>query len=233
MKKVALLLTLIFLFSGITDAQMMYQPKTSNLSSISGFTVDDDIDYMKKRRKKRRKSSRRGSDVQNVIKLNPLGFIWGNLLFYERVLSENITVQLGLGYYGNKTEAVFFGMGTEYKYTGINVSPSVRYYFQGEAPMGFYGGAGLNYLNRNEKVTYFQTGLDDEVYNNKITGFGGGLVFGYQWLFGSITLDLNGGAAYTSYNYKYDPDYAASGVTGGIAFSGILPAFGASVGFAF
>ena len=48
MKKVALLLTLIFLFSGITDAQMMYQPKTSNLSSISGFTVDDDIDYMKK-----------------------------------------------------------------------------------------------------------------------------------------------------------------------------------------
>ncbi len=236
MKKVFLLLIFVFLFAEFTDAQMMNQARYSPLKINSGFTVDDDIDYMKKRRRKRRKSSSRGrgNDAQNVIKFNPLGLIWGNIIFYERVLSENMSVALGVGYYSRKTEATgTFGttvFGQVYKYTGFNLTPSFRYYFMGEAPRGFYGQASFNYLNRTEKITI--VGEDGEL-KNKITGIGGGLVFGYQWLWDPITLDLNGGIGYTSYKYKYDPDYIEGFLTGGMSFSGVLPAFGISIGYAF
>lgn len=234
MKKLILMLIVVFVFAEFTDAQMMNPVRYQSLKVNSGFSVDDDIDYMKKRRKKRKKSSRgRGSDEQNVIKLNPLGFFWGNILFYERALNDNFTVQLGLGYYSNKTESLSFFGGVEYKYSGINISPSARYYFMGEAPKGFYASAGLNYLNRTEKVTY-DDGLGTTTeYKNKISGFGGGLSLGYQWIWSGFSLDLSGGAVYTSYSYKYDPDYESAGLVGGLSFSGILPAFLLAVGYAF
>lgn len=234
MKRVILLLILVFAFTEFTDAQMMNPVKYQDLRVNSGFSIDDDMDYMKKRRRKKRRSSRgRGNDAQNLIKLNPFGFIWGNILFYERAVSDNISVQLGLGYYSRKTDATAFFGGTEYKYSGINVSPSVRYYFMGEAPRGFYGGLALNYLNRTEKVTYNDGLGTTEEYKNKITGIGGVIALGYQWIWGSFSLDLNGGAGYSSYSYKYDSGYEEAGLTGGLSFSGFLPAFGVAAGFAF
>lgn len=234
MKKILLLLVMVFAVVEVTDAQMMNQVNYSKLRVNSGLSVDDDIAYMKKRRKKRRKSSRgRGSNEQNVIKLNPFGIIWGNLLFYERALSDNISVQLGVGFYSRKTDAVFFGIGTEYKYSGFNLTPSVRYYFMGEAPRGFYGTLAINYLNRTEKVTSVG-GTDDQTFKNKITGIGGAIGVGYQWIWnGGFSLDINAGAGYSSYNYKYDDGYEESGFTGGLDFSGFLPAFAIAVGYAF
>jgi len=233
MKKLALILIIVFVFAEFTDAQMMNQTRNSSLKVNSGFTVDEDIDYMKKRRRrKRRKSSRgRGSDKQNVIKLNPFGFIAGNILFYERTLGDNFSVQLGLGYYSRKLETVsMFGDGDVYKYSGLNISPSARYYFSGEAPRGFYGAAGINMRFITEKITV--VGMDGEI-NNKITQIGGGIGVGYQFLWDAVSLDLGAGGVFTSTSYKYDENYDEAFFAGGQSFSGFLPSFLVAIGYAF
>ena len=53
MKKLILLFILVFVFSEYTDAQLMNQVRYSTLKVNSGFSVDDDVDYMKKRRRKK------------------------------------------------------------------------------------------------------------------------------------------------------------------------------------
>ena len=232
MKKLILLFILVFVFSEYTDAQMMNQARYSSLKVNSGFNVDDDIAYMKKRRKKKRRSSRgRGNEKQNIVKLNPFGFFWGNLLFYERTFGDNFSGQLGLGYYSHKIETVsVFGDGDVYKYSGLNISPSARYYFMGEAPRGFYGSAGMNFRFITEKITVI--GVSGEI-KNKITQIGGGIGLGYQFIWDAFSLDLGGGAVFTSTSYKYDPNYDGTFFSAGVAFGGILPSFLVAAGYAF
>ena len=61
---------------------------------------------------------------QNAIKLNPLSLIFatGNVA-YERAVSENSSIQLGVFYSGVGISGL--------KYTGLGVTPEYRIYFAG------------------------------------------------------------------------------------------------------
>lgn len=62
--------------------------------------------------------------AQNAIKLNPLSLIFatGNVA-YERAVSENSSIQLGVFYSGVSI--------SDLKYTGLGITPEYRFYFAG------------------------------------------------------------------------------------------------------
>ncbi len=102
MKKLILTLVIVFAFVEFTDAQMMNQVRNSGLKVNSGFSVDEDIDYMKRRRRrKRRKSSRgRGSVVQFGVKA---GLNLSNMLDKDDVYTYSDDYKMKPGFHVGAT----------------------------------------------------------------------------------------------------------------------------------
>ena len=191
---------------------------------------------MYKRRKYKGRSGGRGrgsSGPGNVIKVNPLGLIFGNVpIFYERRITDNMSGVLGVSMLMGSVESI----GIEYKYSGFGISPELRFYFAGEAPRGFFAALGGTANFYTETVNFTDPfGIDPpEEYINQLTAFGGGVIAGYQWIIGDVfVIDLFGGANYLSVSYTYDEDFAEGLFTGGLSFEGVMPRLGASIGLAF
>lgn len=71
------------------------------------------------------------SEEPNVVKVNTLSFIVGTgSIFYERKISDNLSGQLGVGYLSYKIE--------DSKFTGLILTPEVRFYPKQNAIDGFY-----------------------------------------------------------------------------------------------
>lgn len=150
---------------------------------------------------------------QNVVKVNPLGILFGVAsVGYERVLDAKSSVQFN-AYFGGLSVA-----GN--KYTNLGAGVDYRRYFgsSSEAPKGFYVSPGVGVLNTKVKVGSS---------NGTATGVSLKAVAGNQWVFGSgFVIDLNGGIQYTNITPKingvnYDK------------YSGVYPAIGFSLGYAF
>jgi hypothetical protein len=152
-----------------------------------------------------------------AIKANPLAFFSGtDLLSGEFKIGGNSSVLVGAGIAGFKISGS--------KYSSFGGEAQYRYYFN-EALKGWYAGAKVGYLSGKVKIDSF----DDDQYETNFGALNVGVKAGYQWVFRSgFTLDLNLGAAYSSYKYDDNQDAFSS-----LKASGVLPNLGFGLGYAF
>jgi hypothetical protein len=156
----------------------------------------------------------------NAIKLNPLSlaFLTGNVA-YERAVSENTSVQLGVFYSGLNISDV--------KYSGLGITPEFRIYFAGakQALNGVYAAPFARYQNFK---------LEDKTDGDKttFTSIGGGAIIGWQKMWGSgFTLDIFAGPSYNSAKFKNDSDEDDFDLKAGFTGFGIRT--GLTLGFGF
>ena len=157
---------------------------------------------------------------QNAIKLNPLSLIFatGNVA-YERAVSENSSIQLGVFYSGVGISGL--------KYTGLGVTPEYRIYFAGnrQALNGVYVGPFVRY----QSFTIKEKDGPDEA---KFTSFGGGAVIGWEKTWASnFVLDIFVGPAYNKGKIKEKTGQDEFNVAGSIDGFGLRT--GITLGFAF
>lgn len=161
------------------------------------------------------------SDEKNVIKLNTLSLIIGTgSIFYERHLTDNLSGQLGVAYLNYS-----FGEGdAKSKFTGLILTPEVRFYPKSNAIDGFYIGPYVRYQN------FSLSGDTDEA---TYTNIGGGATLGRQWIFNSgFTIDLFVGGHYGKGSLKYESDITTDTFETDL-FEGFRTRFGFALGFAF
>lgn len=147
----------------------------------------------------------RAQAPENNVKLNLMGIGLSNYSFqYERILGKKITGSMGFRFMpGRGLPSVLLSndssgstIGTT-KISGICFTPEFRWYPATDegAPHGFYFAPYLRYSR-------FKVTLDDKFYDpvinrnsdvtftGKFSGFGGGLMIGYQWLIKDrVTID--------------------------------------------
>jgi hypothetical protein len=157
------------------------------------------------------------SDVKpNVIKVNPLGLLFGNAgVSLERALNEKNAVQVNLSFGGLSLGGV--------KYTNIGLGVDYKFYLSNtkSAPEGFYAAPGVGFYSIKVK----------EVGGSSVSGSGfvAKGVIGNQWILNSgFTVDLFGGINF----YAGGKIKGSSGVEY-TKFSGVLPALGVSLGYNF
>jgi hypothetical protein len=165
---------------------------------------------------------------KNIVKVNFLSPIVSTAsLFYERVISESASVQLGFLYTG-----AGIGSGdTKTTIRGFAITPEFRYYLSEKgAPQGFFVAPYLRYQNYQLTAKDAFTSTDEKA---TFSGFGGGAVVGGQWIFKQrVSLEVFGGPGYTSRNVKYEGTATEDDFTFG-GLSGFTFRFGATVGIAF
>jgi len=157
------------------------------------------------------------STEKNVVKINTLSLILGTgSLFYEHGLSDKISGQLGAGYLN-------YGVSGN-RFSGLFLTPELRFYPKGNAIDGMYVAPYLRYQGLTVKVDPDKATL---------TNIGGGVALGRQWITNSgFTMDLFFGGHYTTANLKVDGSASEDTFTIS-AFDGIGFRFGFALGFAF
>jgi hypothetical protein len=122
---------------------------------------------------------------KNVMKVNTLALIIRTgAVFYEREISDLTSVQLGIAYMNYKID--------ELHLDGFGITPEFRFYIRKNALDGFYVGPYLRYNN---------FGFDDNNSTGRYKAFGGGVLFGRQWIFKKgFVIDLFFGGHYTNSN---------------------------------
>ena len=162
-------------------------------------------------------------DYSNAVKVNPLSLLGGvDLLSYERAFSEHSTGIIGAGVGGFNFDDI--------KYSSVGGTLQYRYYFR-EAVESWYVGGGVQYRNGSVEIeagAELETGTLIESENIDFGAFGVGLKGGHQWAWNSgFILDLNIGFNYASFSYDEIPQSAIE-----LRDSGIVPAFGLALGYA-
>lgn len=176
---------------------------------------------------------------ENAIKVNPLGALFGSLgVGFEHALNEQSSVQLNANFFSRSFDVSASDGSDTYngtqKYSGFGISPEYRMYFD-EVMRKWYGGAFINYNSLTAKTEY-DGGSDDLDGKITISNFGGGIMFGHQWLAGSnenFVFDLNLGAGYQTASVDGDGDDDDDDIEFSLAGSGIWPKFSFAIGYAF
>ncbi len=155
------------------------------------------------------------SSEKNVLKVNTLALIIATgSIFYEREISDLISGQLGVGYLNYKIN--------DAKFTGLILTPEMRFYVRKNAIDGFYVAPYLRYQKYN---------FDGTESNGSLTSVGGGAALGMQWIFPKgFVMDLFFGGHYTSADAKLTSGTEAPGIT---TFDGFHTRVGFMLGFAF
>jgi hypothetical protein len=152
-------------------------------------------------------------DKNNNLKINIFSPIAKTLnLQYEHKLTADQSFQFGAFYTG------YSSVGTSL--SGIGLTSEYRFYLTNEVFNGVYIAPYLRYQN--------YTLTDDQNDKGTLTTFGGGLIFGRQWLFkDKITFDIFIGPSYNSgftkvtagtNNFQYNGSINGFGVRGGVCF---------------
>jgi hypothetical protein len=158
--------------------------------------------------------------AQNAIKINPLSLIFatGNVA-YERAVSENSSIQLGVFYSGVSISG--------WKYTGLGITPEYRIYFAGnrQALNGVYVGPFVRYQN-------FSLKSKESDSKAEYSSFGGGAIIGWEktWASGFV-LDIFAGPQYNSGKIKEKSGSETVDISGNLDGFGIRT--GITLGFAF
>jgi hypothetical protein len=168
-------------------------------------------------------SSKAQENGKNVIKINPLGALFGSYsMSYERVVDTRSTVQFDANY-GNIN---IFGL----RINTFGVGAGYRYYFSKSksAPEGFFVSPSVSYSNVSLSLT------DTPTDRFQVGTYEGGVVAGYQWIFDSgFQIDLYLGPRFVSVsdfsiqNQTEDMDIYIQGL------SGIGTKLGFSIGYCF
>ncbi len=190
-----------------------------------------------------RGSSSSSAEAQNLIKINPLSLFTKTGAFsYERVLSDNMSLQLGFQYTLPRKATVLGTdiLGPDGRFNRFAIAPELRFFPSGHAPTGFYLAPFVRYVNFSVKGDISKDVNGDgqaETVSGKLTqntySFGG--VLGGQWLFGEhVSLEayigpyVSFGSLNVSQNLTEDdynipgslnfPVWIRSGITIGYAF---------------
>jgi hypothetical protein len=166
-------------------------------------------------------SSQLMAQRKNALKVNLFSpVVRTGSFFYERVVSEHSSLQLGFFYTGFKV--------TDTRFSGFGITPEFRYYLSAsEAPEGFYVGPFVRY--QNFKLT--NEGSTDKA---TLSTMGGGVVVGKQWLFKDrITLDTFIGPSFNSGSVKVDGGDSSEDDYSTGAFDGFGLRLGLTLGVAF
>lgn len=159
------------------------------------------------------------SENQNIIKVNPLGLLFGSATIgYERALGEKSSILILPSYGKLKLEG--------FKYSQVGIGAEYRFYLSSSksAPNGIYAAPGISYYSG--KVTINDGNGDHE---SKFASFGAKAVFGNQWIFNSgFVIDLNGGISYQNFKYKN-----TTGVFSDLKVNGVFPTLNFSIGYNF
>lgn len=120
---------------------------------------------------------------KNLVKINVLSpFVLTGSFFYERVLQERMSAQLGFFFTGFRLPATRFG--------GFGLTPEFRYYLAGEAPRGTYLAPYYRYQRFNAEIRRIA-----EIA--RFSQNGGGVLIGRQWIIADlISLDAYFGGGY-------------------------------------
>lgn len=158
------------------------------------------------------------STEKNVLKINTLSlFLATGSIFYEHKISDATSAQLGVAYLGFKFN--------DTKFTGLILTPEFRIYPKKNAIDGMYVAPYLRYQN----YTLSNTSANAK---GSLTSFGGGLLFGRQWITKSgFTMDLFFGGHYGSSSVKATSGNVSEFNTN--LFSGFGFRVGFALGFAF
>jgi hypothetical protein len=153
-------------------------------------------------------------ESKNTIKVNTLSLLVGSgSIFYEREIAPNSSLQLGTLYMNYKI--------SDFRYTGLILTPEYRFFPRGNAINGMYVGPYLRIQNysasvSSDKVNYFT--------------FGGGGVIGRQWIRPSgFTMDLFAGLHYSKSKLTAGEAFEDNKIN----FSGIGTRIGFAIGFSF
>lgn len=144
------------------------------------------------------------STSKNLVKVNPTAFIAGDLpIFYERVISDVVGVEIGIGYLIDMKSYEFTlameEFGPERKGSGYSIWLNPRIYFGGEAPEGYY--LGLLYRRRSFSSGFlqndfsmnngFQFGIKDRLLVDIMYGLGLRFIEDPAYSTGSYELDVD------------------------------------------
>ena len=124
------------------------------------------------------------TEPKNIIKFNPLSlFLATGSAYFEHKIDDKHSWQLGFAYVGFTSLTI--------KYSGFNITPEYRIYFNKNSMSGMYVGPFLRYQNYN---------LTNEMQvTAKYTSFGGGALIGRQWVFRKgFVLDAFAGPIYNA-----------------------------------
>jgi hypothetical protein len=157
--------------------------------------------------------------AQNVVKVNIFSpLVRTGSLFYERALSENKSLQLGVFFTGMKLDNT--------RFSGYGITPEFRYYLSStDAPKGVYLGSYLRFQSFS---------LKDETSSAKgtHTSLGGGLLIGRQWIFkDKISLDAFIGPGYNGGKTEVESGENQEFETGAISGFTVRP--GLTLGYKF
>ncbi len=192
-----------------------------------------------------------GKSQNLVIKINPLSLaaVTANIQA-EYALNEKMSAQLGFFIgsvnLGFGADGVDGGVG----YTWFGITPEFRYYAQNktkDAPRGLYVAPFVRYRSIRTK---YEGSIEDPdnaglVTTGEITAsinaIGGGVLLGYQWLFGDVfALDMFIGPQYSQANTTLkascencDGTEDVFSESAGLSFGGIGIRAGLAVGVAF
>jgi len=158
----------------------------------------------------------KAQDAKNTIKINPLSaLLKTGSVFYEHKLNDNVSAQLGVAYTGLKLDDV--------KFSGIAITPEVRFYLKQRAISGLYAAPFLRYQDYT---------VTDGTDKGNYTSFGGGALIGRQWVYGSgFVLDIFFGPSYNSGTYKAIQGNGEPEIKGGLEGFGLRT--GIALGFGF
>ncbi|MBA3899279.1 MAG: DUF3575 domain-containing protein [Bacteroidetes bacterium] len=132
-------------------------------------------------------------DYQHVIKWNVLPAAYKNFSFqYEKTFHEKMSGAVGFSYMPSRSLFSFGKEGQkEVSFGGYSITPEFRYYVgRSEAPYGFYFAPYLRFakfkVTMDTDMISEAVGYDiNEKFFGTLTGFGGGLMIGSQWILGS------------------------------------------------
>lgn len=163
-------------------------------------------------------AQKEGTGIKNVIKLNPLGFLFGQAsLGYERAINDKSSFMISPTFGGLKLGG--------FKYSQFGLGAEYRFYLSKTktAPEGFYAAPGVNFSTGKVKE-------DGNSIEAKFNSFGVKGVIGNQWIFNSgFVIDLNGGIQYSNFKYSDNDNSVFNSLKG----SGIFPALTFAIGYAF
>ena len=133
------------------------------------------------------------SEERFVVKINPLSALLSTgSLFLETKLDNSKSLQLGVAYMGLSAG--------DLKYSGIILTPEMRFYMKERAISGGYIAPYFRF--QRYSISDESTSPNSEI---SYTSFGGGLLFGRQWVFESgFVFDLFGGPSYNEGKFKYE-----------------------------
>lgn len=133
------------------------------------------------------------SEEKFVIKINPLSaLISTGSMFLETRLDNTKSLQMGVAYMG-------LGFG-DIKYSGIILTPELRFYAKQRALSGGYIAPYFRF--QRYSITDESTSPNSEI---SYTSYGGGLLFGRQWVFDSgFVFDMFAGPSFNEGKIKYE-----------------------------